>query len=62
MSQEVLLMVYCPYFHSIVSYGKIFWAASPHSINIFRLQNNNKIITNIRKKELRRKLSCTLKA
>jgi len=35
MSQQVLVMVYISYFHSIMSYGIIFWGASPHSINIF---------------------------
>jgi hypothetical protein len=42
MSQEVSVMVYFPYFHSITSYSKIFWAASPHSINIFRLKKTIK--------------------
>jgi hypothetical protein len=38
MSQEVLLMVYHAYFHSILRYGIIFWGNSPYSIDIFRLQ------------------------
>jgi hypothetical protein len=31
-------MVYCSYFHSIMSYGIIFWGNSGHSNLIFRLQ------------------------
>jgi hypothetical protein len=38
MSQQVLVIVYFSYFHSIMSYGIIFWGASPHYINIFKLQ------------------------
>ena len=37
MSQQILVMVYFSYFHSIMYYGTIFWGASPHSINIFTL-------------------------
>jgi hypothetical protein len=38
MSQEVLLMVYHAYFHSVLCYGIIFWGNSPRSIEVFRLQ------------------------
>jgi hypothetical protein len=38
MSQEVLLMVYYAYFHSVLCYGVIFLGNSPHSIEVFRLQ------------------------
>jgi hypothetical protein len=31
-------MVYHAYFHSLMSYGLIFWGSSSYSINIFRLQ------------------------
>ena len=37
MSQQVSVMVYVLYFHSIMSYGIIFWRASTHRINIFGL-------------------------
>ena len=42
MSQQILVMVYFFYFHLILSYGTIFWGASPHSINIFRLHKKKK--------------------
>ena len=38
MSQQILVTVYVSYFHLIMSYGIIFWGASPHNINICRLQ------------------------
>jgi hypothetical protein len=41
-----------------MSYGIIFWSASPHSINSFKFK---KIITNTGKKELYRKLFSKLK-
>jgi len=37
-SPEILRMVYLSYFHSIISYGIIFWGNSYSSINIFRIQ------------------------
>ena len=37
-SPEILRMVYFSYFHSIMSYGIIFWGNSYSSINIFRVQ------------------------
>jgi hypothetical protein len=36
-SQEILKMVYCAYFHSIMTYGIIFWGNSCQSDLIFRL-------------------------
>ena len=38
MSPEVLRMIYFSYFHSIMSYGIIFWGNSHHSNNIFKIQ------------------------
>jgi hypothetical protein len=38
MIQEILVMIYYTYFHSIMNYGVIFWGNSPYSINICRLQ------------------------
>ena len=35
---EILRMVYFSYFHSIMSYGIIFWGNSHSSINIFKIQ------------------------
>jgi hypothetical protein len=40
MSQQVLVMVYFCYFHSVMSYGITFWGASPHCTNIFKLKKN----------------------
>jgi len=40
-------MVYFSYFHSIMSYGIIFWGNSHHSVNIFKIQKGIiRIITN----------------
>jgi hypothetical protein len=38
MSRNVLIMIYYAYFHSILTYGIIFWGNSPYTINLFRLQ------------------------
>jgi hypothetical protein len=38
LSQETLKMVYCSYFHSIMTYGLRYWGNSSHSNLIFRLQ------------------------
>jgi hypothetical protein len=37
-SPEILRMVYFSYFHSIMSYGIIFWGNSHSSINVFKIQ------------------------
>jgi hypothetical protein len=48
MSQDTLVMAYCAYFHSIMSYGIIFWGNSSYSINVFRLQKKViRIVTGI---------------
>jgi hypothetical protein len=62
VSQQVLVIVYFAYFHSIMSHGIIFLGVSPHSINIFRLQKKIlRIITNTSKNESCRKLFSKLK-
>jgi hypothetical protein len=38
MSYEAIISVYFAYFHSILSYGIIFWGNSPNSIDIFWLK------------------------
>jgi hypothetical protein len=38
ISRQVLVMVYFSYFHSIMSYGIIFWGTSAYSNNVFKLQ------------------------
>jgi hypothetical protein len=56
LSQEELKMVYCSYFHSIMSYGIIFWGNSRHSNLIFRLQKKAiRIMTGLRGRESCRK-------
>jgi len=37
-SSSILKMVYYSLFHSIMSYGIIFWGNSPHSLIIFKMQ------------------------
>jgi len=43
-SQQMLWIIYFSYFHSIMSYGLIFWGHSPHSVRVFRLQKRIIII------------------
>jgi hypothetical protein len=38
LSQESLKMVYFSYFHSIMTYGLVFWGSSYHNNTIFKLQ------------------------
>jgi hypothetical protein len=38
LSQESLRMVYVSYFHSIMTYGLVFWGNSYHSNTVFKLQ------------------------
>jgi len=35
---NTLKMIYYPYFHSVMTYGLLFWGNSPDTIKIFRLQ------------------------
>jgi hypothetical protein len=52
MTQEILVMVYCAYFHSSMNYDFIFWGNSPYSMNIFRLQKKAvRPITNTRNRD-----------
>ena len=41
MSLEVMRSIYFSYFHSILSYGIIFWGNSVHSKYIFKIQKNH---------------------
>ena len=53
ISPEVLRMIYFSYFHTIMTYGIIFWGNSSTSINIFRIQNRIlRIMTNTNRWEL----------
>jgi hypothetical protein len=38
LSQDTLKIMYYAFFHSVMTYGIIFWGNSSHSDNIFRLQ------------------------
>jgi hypothetical protein len=52
LSQEPLKMVYYSYFHSIMTYGLIFWGNSYYSNIIFRLQKRTiRIIVGIRDRD-----------
>jgi hypothetical protein len=41
VSHKSLRMIYHSYFHTVMSYGIIFWGNSAHSINIFKLQKKD---------------------
>jgi len=57
MTTRVLKMVYYSYFHSIMSYGIIFWGSSHFSINILRTQKRIiRIMTNRSKRDSCRQL------
>jgi hypothetical protein len=52
MCQENLKSIYYSYFHSLMTYGIIFWGNSTHSIHVFRLQKRViRIITNSRPRD-----------
>jgi hypothetical protein len=38
MPTETLKMIYYPYFHSLLTYGIIFWGNDSYSLHIFRIQ------------------------
>jgi hypothetical protein len=62
LSQDILLMTYFTYFHSIMSYGIIFWGNSSYANKIFKLQKRVKrIITGIRNRDSCRELFKSLK-
>jgi len=57
MCQENPKSVYCSYFHSLMTYGIIFWGNSTHSIHVFRLQRRViRIITDCRPRDYCRQL------
>jgi hypothetical protein len=52
MYQDTLRTIYFSYFHSILSYGIIFWGNSEYSSNIFQIQKRIiRIIMNARNKD-----------
>ena len=57
MSQYALQSVYYSYFHSLITYGIIFWGNSLYSSHIFRLQKKAvRIITGSRPRDSCREL------
>jgi hypothetical protein len=47
MSVEAMRLIYFSYFHSILSYGIIFWGNSVHSKYIFKIKKRTiRVITN----------------
>jgi hypothetical protein len=47
MSLEAIRLIYFSHFHSVLSYGIIFWSNSVHSKYIFRIQKRTiRVITN----------------
>ena len=62
MSEDTLRTIYFSYFHSILSYGIIFWGNSAYSSNIFKIQKRViRIIRNARNRDSCRQLSKNLK-
>jgi len=52
VSLKVLISIYFSYFHSLLTYGVIFWGNSPISKNIFKIQKRViRIITNNSRRE-----------
>ena len=52
MPQDTINTIYFSYFHSILSYGIIFWDNSAYSANIFKIQKRIiKIIMNARNRD-----------
>jgi len=38
LSQDILKMIYYAYFHSVMTYGLLFWGNSSHGMEVFGLQ------------------------
>ena len=56
-SPKILRMVYFSYFHSVMSYGIIFWGNSHSSINVFKIQKRIiRIMTKSNKRDMCRSL------
>ena len=62
MSPQMLKAIYYSYFHSIISYGVIFWGHTAPSTRVFRLQKRIiRIMTGSKSKDSCRKLFTSLK-
>jgi hypothetical protein len=58
---NTLKMIYHSYFHSVMTYGLLFWGSSPDSIKIFRLQKKIiRIMTGCRSRDSCRNLFVNL--
>jgi hypothetical protein len=61
VTTSTLRMIYCSYFHSIITYRLLFWGNSPHSITIFSLQKRIiRIMMGRRPRDSCRDLFCNL--
>jgi hypothetical protein len=62
VSQQMLKVIYYSYFHSIMSYGIIFWGHSAGGMKVFRLQKRIiRIMTGHRSRDSSRELFIDLK-
>ena len=61
VSQHTLKVIYYSYFHSITSYGIIFWGHSANSLRVFRLQKRIRIMMGCKSRDSCRKLFTKLK-
>jgi hypothetical protein len=62
VSQNILKIIYFSYFHSVMTYGSLFWGQSPESVKIFRLQKKIiRIMLGCRSRDSCRKLFMELK-
>jgi hypothetical protein len=57
---NTLKMIYYSYFHSVMTYGLLFWRSFPDSTKIFRLQKKIRIMTSCRSRDSCRKLFVNL--
>jgi hypothetical protein len=57
VSQNILKIIYFSYFHSVMTYGSLFWGHSPYSVKILMLQKKIiRILLGGRSRDLCRKL------
>jgi hypothetical protein len=62
VSHQMLKVIYYSYFHSIMSYGIIFWGHSASSVRVFRLQKRIiRIMMGCKSRDSCRKLFISLK-
>jgi len=61
VSQQMLKVIYYSHFHSIISYGLIFWGHSAPSSRVFRMQKRIRIMMGSKSRDSCRKLFTSLK-